>query len=200
MVARSQMDRLTEVGMFFQRQGPVWETLRSLEQRLHSAGIDYLIIGGLALDAHNYVRTTTDVDVVLSASGFERFRSLFEGQCYHRRPGAPRRFVDLDFEVQIDVLIAGEIAGRRSENQTVVFPDPSRPEVVARFPTVSLARLIELKLVTWRYKDWGDVVELIRHNQLTESFSEQLDPVVRSAYQQCYDQATDPEYEGPSGP
>ncbi|UCC32046.1 MAG: hypothetical protein JSU86_07150, partial [Phycisphaerales bacterium] len=59
------------------------------------------------------------------------------------------------------------------------------------------ARLIELKLVTWRFKDWGDVVELIRRNNLAESLADKLDPVVRNAYQQCYDQAEDEEYEGP---
>lgn len=63
--------------------------------------------------------------------------------------------------------------------------------------TVSLARLIELKLVTWRYKDWGDVVELIRRNNLPEAFADKLDPVARSAYGECWDQANDKEYEGP---
>lgn len=58
-------------------------------------------------------------------------------------------------------------------------------------------RFIELKLVTWRFKDWGDVVELIRRNSLTESFADKLEPTVRDAYLQCFDQATDAEYEGP---
>jgi len=74
---------------------------------------------------------------------------------------------------------------------------PSRD--CADLRTVSLARLIELKLVTWRYKDWGDVVELIRRNQLPGSFAEKLDPIVRFAYAECWDQANDKEYEEPTG-
>ena len=56
--------------------------------------------------------------------------------------------------------------------------------------------MIELKLVTWRFKDWGDVVELIRRNGLPESFADKLDSVVRSAFGECWDQANDKEYEG----
>jgi hypothetical protein len=98
----------------------------------------------------------------------------------------------------IDLLIAGQIAGRKSKNPSVRFPDPAEAEIHGDLRTVSLARLIELKLVTWRFKDWGDVVELIRRNSLPESFAEKLDPVVRAAYGLCYDQAADEEYEAPS--
>jgi hypothetical protein len=51
--------------------------------------------------------------------------------------------------------------------------------------------------VTWRYKDWGDVVELIRRHALPEQFSDQVNPIVRSAYLQCWDEARDENYEGP---
>ena len=50
--------------MFFEKTGPVWETLRDLENRLQEAGIDYAIIGGLALNVYKYPRQTVDVDVV----------------------------------------------------------------------------------------------------------------------------------------
>ena len=58
-------------------------------------------------------------------------------------------------------------------------------------PTVTLDRLIELKLVTWRYKDWGDVVALIRANGLDETFADRLAQQLRSAYLQCYDEMID---------
>jgi len=197
MIARSQIHWITEAGMFFEKTGPVWETLRDLEARLQGAGIEYVVIGGLALNAYNYPRQTIDVDVVLTSTGYEKFKELFVGAEYVVAKGAPRRFVDTKSEVTIDVLVAGRIAGRQSKNPSVRFPTPSEAETQGDLRTVSLARLIELKLVTWRYKDWGDVVELIRRNNLPESFAEKLDPVVRNAYEQCYDQADDEEYEGP---
>jgi hypothetical protein len=182
--------------MFFEKEGPVWETLRALDQRLHDVGIDYLVIGGLALNVYDYPRQTVDVDIVLRADEYERFKREYGESVYRRAQGAGRRFVDPDTEVTIDVLITGQLAGRTSKNQRVCFPDPSEAEIRGDLRTVSLARLIELKLVTWRYKDWGDVVELIRRNNLPESFADKLDPIVRTPYKECFDQANDPEYGG----
>jgi hypothetical protein len=196
MTARSQVHWMTEVGMFFEKSGPVWDTLHALEHDLQEASIDYAVIGGMALNAHNYPRQTVDVDLVLRPVDFEKFKERFEGTRYIRRPDSPRRFVDPRTEVSIDVLVAGELAGNKKKNRTVRFPDPSEAEVHRNIRTVSLARLIELKLVTWRFKDWGDVVELIRRNKLPESLTDKLDPVTRSAYRQCFDQANDSEYDG----
>lgn len=183
--------------MFFEKAGPVWETLRDLESRLREANIDYAVIGGLALNAYNYPRQTVDVDVVVTKAGYEKFREQWIGSPYEPVAGAGRRVVDPNSEVTIDFLVAGELAGRRSKNPSVCFPDPAEAETREELRTVSLPRLLELKLVTWRYKDWGDVVELIRRNNLPEDFAEQLDPVVRTPYRECFDQAHDPDYEAP---
>ena len=180
MIARNNLHWITEVGMFFEKKGLVWETLRVLESRLQQAGIDYVVIGGLALNAYNYPRQTVDVDVILTASSLTRFRQQFAGQAYNQDPRLPRRFADAQTGVAVDVLIAGQIAGNARKNKTVHFPDPAQMEVHAGLRTVSLARLIELKLVTWRYKDWGDVVELIRRNQLPESFADWFSAEVMS--------------------
>ncbi|MCK4660336.1 MAG: hypothetical protein KAV82_12505 [Phycisphaerae bacterium] len=180
--------------MFFEKAGPVWDALRALEQRLRNAEIDYAVIGGLALNAYNYPRQTVDVDVVLAEAGFEEFKRQFAGSAYVPDEGAPRRYRDPKSEVAIDVLIAGELAGHPKKNSRIRFPDPTAAEEHNDLRTVSLPRLIELKLVTWRYKDWGDVVELIRRNDLDEAFAEQLDPLVRTPFRECYDQANDPEY------
>ena len=182
--------------MFFEKQGPVWETLRDLEARLKDASIDYVVIGGLALNAYNYPRQTVDVDIVVTEDDYRSFKKRFVGTIYTSEAGPPRRFLDTRTEVSVDLLIAGQLAGRTSKNSSVRFPHPSEAEMHGDLRTVSLARLIELKLVTWRYKDWGDVVELIRRNNLPSSFADGLDPVVHGAYGECFDQASDEEYEG----
>jgi len=183
--------------MFLEKTGPVWETLRDLEQRLEEASIPYVIIGGLALNAYGYPRQTVDVDVVLRKADHERFLAAHLGSAYRKGTGPSRRLVDMRREVNVDVLISGELAGRRSKNPVVRFPDPDEAVVQAELRTVTLPRLIELKLVTWRYKDWGDVVELIRRHQLAEQFADQVHPIVRSAYLQCWDEARDENYEEP---
>ena len=185
--------------MFFEKRGPVWETLHKLQHRLNDAGVEYIVIGGLALNVYNYPRQTIDVNIVLRPEDYEKFKNLYEQSVYNSVKTASRRFVDPESGVTIDILVAGELAGRRSKNHSVRFPDPAEAEEHDELATVSLSRLIELKLVTWRFKDWGDVVELIRRNGLPESFADDLNPVVRTAFGECFDQAHDEEYDPPGG-
>lgn len=199
MIARSELHWLEEASLFFEKKGPVWDALHSLVIHLDKASVDYVVIGGMALNFHNYQRQTTDVDIVLTRAGFDDFKRVLENARYRRVEGAPCRFVDPDSEVAIDILLAGNLAGKRSKNSTIRFPDPSHAEFHDNMRTVSMATLIELKLVTWRFKDWGDVVELIRRNNLPATFAEQLDSTVRSAFGECHDQANDEEYEEPTG-
>lgn len=173
--------------MFFNDEGPVPETLRRLHKHLTAGGIPHVFIGATALNAYRHERMTRDIDVCLRAEDLERFRREYVGEEYQAVQGRPRRFYDPVTQVTVDVLVAGEIAGNTRKQQTVRFPDPAEAQEIEHVPVPSLARLIELKLVTWRLKDWADVVELIRNNDLREDFAEQLDPTVRSVYRQCYD-------------
>jgi hypothetical protein len=179
---------IDEVRMFFYGQGPVPETYQRLKTLLEETGIPHIFIGATALNAHGFRRSTEDIDVCMSRGDLDRFRRDFVGKKYQPVSGRPRRFYDPVSQVTVDILVAGEIAGDSRKQQRVRFPDPAEAEIHEGTPVPSLARLTELKLVTWRFKDWGDVVELIRLHNLDESFAEKLDPVIRSAYLQCYDQ------------
>jgi hypothetical protein len=179
---------IDEAYMFFNDEGPVPETLRRLQKHLTEGGIPHIFIGATALNAYHHERMTRDIDVCVRLEDLERFRREFVGKEYQAVQGRSRRFYDPVTQVTVDMLVAGELAGNTRKQRKVRFPDPAEAQVVEHVPVPSLPRLIELKLVTWRYKDWADVVDLIRNNALDESFAEQLDPVVRSAYVQCYDQ------------
>jgi hypothetical protein len=177
-----------EAQLFFDDRGPVPETYRRLRDALEREKIAYIVIGAMAVNAHGFVRATADIDICLRADDLRRFKRTVVGKDFLPVAGRPRRFTDAHTRTTIDVLISGEIAGRRDKNRDIRFPDPAEAEVHNTVPTVSLARLVELKLVTWRYQDWGDVVNLIRHFNLDEAFADRLHPTVRPAYRQCYDQ------------
>jgi hypothetical protein len=179
---------LEEVRMFFDDKGPVPDTFRHLQQVLSGAGIPHIFLGAMALNAHGYRRSTEDVDLCMRREDFARFRGEFVGKRFRTVAGRSRRFFDPDTQVTFDVLISGEIAGNARKQQDVLFPDPSEAETIDGAPCVSLARLIELKLVTWRYQDWADVISLIRVHKLTEAFAEKVHTVARPFYLQCYDQ------------
>src|SRR5262249_49147027 len=70
-------DRLKEIDMFFQKRDKVHQSMYRLVKRLEKAKIPYAIMGGMAVNAHNYERTTGDIDVLLNAQGFTDFCRLF---------------------------------------------------------------------------------------------------------------------------
>lgn len=180
-----------EMLMFHQHSGPAHDTLADLREKLSTAQIDHVIIGAFALGCHGYERATTDVDLCMRPADLDRFRSEFVGTDYRAVEGRQRRFEDPRTGVMFDVLISGALAGRTSRNTEIRFPDPGEAVTLKGLPTVSLERLIELKLVTWRLKDWADVVELIRKNGLDEEFAQRVHPLVRMAYLECYDRKVD---------
>ncbi len=57
---------LKEGSEFFRREGDIYETLRRLVDELDENGLDYALIGGLALAAHGYRRFTEDVNILMT--------------------------------------------------------------------------------------------------------------------------------------
>ncbi|PKN01748.1 MAG: hypothetical protein CVU77_02070 [Elusimicrobia bacterium HGW-Elusimicrobia-1] len=45
------------------------EDLKKIIKAFNERGVDYLLIGGYALQAHGYVRTTTDIDILVPSGG-----------------------------------------------------------------------------------------------------------------------------------
>jgi hypothetical protein len=71
----------------------------------------------------------------------------------------------------------------------IAFPDPAQvSEVIDGCCVVSLATLIELKLAAHRYKDFGDVVELIGIHHLDESFLSRLHASVHGDFIECLEE------------
>jgi hypothetical protein len=178
---------LEEVLMFHRGEGPVPQTLRGLQESLKEAGLEYIVIGAAARAAYQFRRATEDVDLCMREADLARFRELFVGTRFQSVEGRSRRFYDPQTQVTFDILVSGRLAGRPDRNKTVFFPDPSEAVIRDGLPTVTLERLIALRLVTWRYKDFADVIALIRANQLDDAFAERLPPEVRTAYRECWD-------------
>ncbi len=180
--------RLKEIDMFFQKKDPVHQTMRRAARRLERAGIDYAILGGMALNAHRYERTTRDVDFLLTQQGLETFAERFVGKVYGRVPGRSRRFVDKANGVTIDILVAGRFPGSGRPGP-IAFPDPAKvSEIIDKHSVVNLATLVQLKLAARRWRDFGDVVELIRIHELDESFLRKLHPAVHRDFIECLEQ------------
>ncbi len=181
-------DRLKEIDMFFQGRDPVHKTMRRAVKRLEKAGISYAVMGGMAVNAHRYQRTTGDVDILLSPEGFAEFRRRFVPKLYDNLAGRSRRFKDKTSGIRIDILVTGLFPGSGKPGP-VAFPDPALvSESIEGIQFVDLATLVQLKLAAKRYRDFGDVVELIRFNDLDEGFAERLLSSVRGDYIECLEE------------
>ena len=122
------------------------------------------------------------------SAGIDAFKRIYVGPEFDPFPGRPRRFVDRANGVTFDILVTGLFPGN-GQPQPVSFPDPEDvAERIQSLQVVDLATLVELKLAARRYKDFGDVVELIRANNLDESFLDQLEPSVRGDYIECLEE------------
>ena len=180
--------RVAEIDMFFQGTDPVHRTMQRVSEVLDRARISYAIIGGMAVNAHRHQRTTKDVDFLLTSEGLTAFIALRGSEGFEPAPGHARRFIDRQTGVSFDFVITGLFPGSGKPGP-IAFPHPDAvSEIIDQKRVINLPRLIELKLAARRHKDFGDVVELIRVHDLSESFADQLHASVRGDFIECLEE------------
>jgi hypothetical protein len=192
MKGASVWDTLREGSRFFMKEGDVYETMRALVKRLEQEGLDYAVIGAMALNAHGYRRFTEDVDILLRPETLARFQERLSGLGYLPAfSDAKKTFRDTRTGVKIEVMTSGEYPGD-GKPKPVVFPDPVEARIdKENLWVIELEKLIELKLASGlsaphRLKDLADVQELIRHLQLPLELTSRLDESVRGEYERLW--------------
>jgi hypothetical protein len=173
---------------YFMGEGTLQGALARVSADLKERGIDYMVIGAVALMAHGYLRFTEDIDLVLTKEGLEAFHRELIGLGYAPAfPGARKRLRSTRDGVPIEVIVAGEYPGD-GKPKPVSFPVPSDASVeIDGVRIVTLEKLIELKLASGmtapdRLKDLADVQELIKVRGLAADFAKQLNPYVREKF------------------
>lgn len=175
----------------------VHQALARVTEKLEELGIPYAICGGMAVNAHGYQRTTTDVDLLLTPTGHARFKAAAVGLGWVDKFPGSRGVLDAVTRVPIRFLLAGDAPGD-GVPRGVCFPDPSDVAVeLVGGRCVVLARLVELKLASGlsapdRPRDFGDVIQLIRKNSLDEHFADQLHPYVQPKFRELWGYAQRP--------
>lgn len=174
------------------REGDVYETLRRLAKRLQEEGLEYAVIGGMAVVEHGSRRTTEDIKVVMREETLREFRERCLGRGYLPAfEGAARAFRDTATDVRIEVVTSGSHPGD-GKPKPVAFPDPGRlPLEGEEFRVVPLEVLLDLKLASGmtaphRLRDFADVQDLIARADLPLELAERLDPSVREEYRRLW--------------
>jgi hypothetical protein len=173
---------------YFMGEGGLNNALARLCEDLERHGIDYMVIGAVALMAHGYPRFTEDIDLVLTREGLEAFHRELVGLGYLPAfEGARKRLRATQGGVPVEVILAGEYPGD-GRPKPVVFPEPAEASIeLDGVRVVTLEKLVELKLASGmtapdRLKDLADVQELIKVRGLGSDFAVRLDPYVREQY------------------
>ena len=173
---------------YFMGEGTLQGTLAQVASDLNERGIDYMVIGAVALMAYGYPRFTEDIDLVMTREGLEAFHRELIGLGYVPAfPGAKKRLRSTRDNVPIEVIVAGEYPGD-GKPKPVSFPVPSDSSTeIDGVRVVTLEKLIELKLASGmtapdRLKDLADVQELIKARGLASNFAATLNPYVRDKF------------------
>lgn len=151
--------------------------LSSVCRDFEETGVDYAIIGSLAVRCHNYLRAGDDIDVLVSRETYPKIEEFLIGNGYSRRPGSDRHlYVELlAGKIPVDIYVEGEI-----REGGLPLPDPrgSRVRILSRW-YASLPLLITLKI---RSDDPRDVIQMVEANELGAEFAAELEPDVREKY------------------
>jgi hypothetical protein len=191
VMARGGITALKKAGRFFMRDDEVFESLRRITSRLDEIGVPYAVVGGMALVAHGYDRTTNDVDILVESKGLEQIHARLDGLGYVRPFAGSKNLSDAITGTRIEFLISGQFPGD-GKPKPVAFPDPREAISIDGIKFIPLQKLIELKLASGisaahRAKDIGDVQELIHVLKLPRDFAEQLNPYVREKFLELWE-------------
>ncbi len=145
---------------------PTLEDLRDLCHELNQRGARYLVIGGFAMMAANYNRTTMDIDLMVATDlenekkVFSALSTLPDNAVRELQPGELRehQVIRISDEFVVDLLgSAGGLSYEEAARQTSVHDIDG-----VLIPFASPQLLWRLKSVTHREKDLVDLVYL-RH-------------------------------------
>jgi len=166
-----------------------FRSVEAIVRALNTAQVRYLIVGGVAVNAHGYERLTRDVDLVIGLEPENIIRGLraLRELGYHMSiPVTPEQFADASNrevwrnEKNMTVLRFWSDLHRRTPIDVFVYEPFNFAEEYAaakweqiaeelQTPVVRYETLIAMKRVAARPQDLADVAELEEIQKLKES-------------------------------
>ncbi|OYT14998.1 MAG: hypothetical protein B7C24_15330 [Bacteroidetes bacterium 4572_77] len=145
--------------------------VKYVAQDFNELGIEYCVVGGVALSPHNYMRYTEDIDILVAKKDITKLEILI-GSGYTYRPGSKKNMyyhTGAKSKIQIDILYEGD------NKDGFVMPRPKNiRQKISGIWYINLPKLIEMKLITARAGDTQDVLQLIDYNDLDADYVENL--------------------------
>jgi hypothetical protein len=145
---------------------PTVEDLRDLCRELNTRGAKYVVVGGFAMRAANYNRTTMDIDLLVAADPeneakvFSALSTLPDNAVRDLQPGELQKYSVIRVGDEILVALmrsAGGIDYSEAANEVLI-----REVDGVAIPFASQRLLWRMKVVTRREKDTEDLLFLRR--------------------------------------
>jgi Nucleotidyl transferase AbiEii toxin, Type IV TA system len=164
------------------------KALADLLRRCRREGVEFAVIGALAMRQHGYARFTEDIDIVTTPEGLATIHERLVGRgLVPQGPGLRKKLRDAARNVRIDILVSGEHAG--APGSPVVYPSPLADAFVpspdgVRYATLDALLAFKISSGIWgrRPRDLADAQELIKINGLAEADAERLPEELRPRF------------------
>jgi hypothetical protein len=145
-------------------RAPTVEDLRELCRELNKRGAKFVVVGGFAMRAANYLRETMDIDLVVAtdleneAKVFSALSTLPDNAVHELQPGELQQFTVIRVSDEIVVDLMGSASGidyAEALMDTVIREVDGVP-----IPFASPRLLWRMKAKTYREKDAADLLFL----------------------------------------
>lgn len=160
-------------------------TKTEIKKLLDSYNIPFVFIGGVARNAYINARTTSDVDILVSAKDKKKMINLPIGYIRCLTKDSGKRFILQDPKTEVEVIYSGEKAG---DSRGIPYPQPQ--EVDNGHNVLTLKALVEFKLCSGlygkRFKDYGDVQDIIRQKKLKLDYAKDFRKDLKELYEKIW--------------
>lgn len=144
------------------------QRLRRTVEILEAASIDYAVVGGHAVAAwvaqvdEAAVRNTRDVDVLIRPEDLDKVKTVMTAAGFHYRQTASVDMFVEDPEGSardaVHVILVGQMI---RPDDVEANPDIEPSEVANQFRTLTVERLVRMKLNSFRRKDQVHILDMI---------------------------------------
>jgi hypothetical protein len=170
--------------LFFFMETIMPKAMIEIVEILNNKNIDFCFIGGSILPKYGYNRTTNDIDILISRKDRLKFETLVGTYIKRAFSGATKKFIWNSTKTKIDIIYSGEFAGSTTN---IEFFEPKKISSIKNgLPILKLNYLIFYKLVSGIYgkrlKDFGDIQELIKINNLPEDYANNFKNDLKKKY------------------
>ena len=157
-------------------------SFRQIVESLNAANVRYLVVGGIAVNAHGYIRLTVDVDLIVQLNSPNVIGALESLRKLGYVPSIPvtaadfadpvkrqswieqkqmkvlKLFSDSHRETGIDIFVSDPLGFDEAYTRVIFYPLADGVQV----PVCSYEDLVKLKLLASRPKDLLDLEQLKR--------------------------------------